>query len=94
MTAIQYGVPASAWNMVSSFCASGGWMSGYLTIAGTNRAVNNFVEMYSYHPAGAVTAKQLALTRTWNLTAGGTLPRSANIEVDYTYDQAGFGRQR
>ena len=88
LTAVQYGMPASAWYMASSFCASGGWMT-YLTVPGTNYATNNFVEMYSYHPAGAVTAKQAALTRTWAPTAGGTVSRGVDVEVDYTYDQAG-----
>lgn len=50
------------------------------------------VEMYSYHPAGAVTAKQLFVARNGpgNLNPA-TLSSAgqANIEVDYTYDTAG-----
>ena len=51
-----------------------------------------FAEMYSYHPAGGVTAKQLAMARG---SAGTVTPTSLsspgapNIEVDYTYDNAG-----
>ena len=51
-----------------------------------------FAEMYSYHPAGGVTAKQLAMARGY---AGSITPANLssegqpNIEVDYTYDNAG-----
>ena len=62
------------------------WNDGYSTPGGA------VTEMYSYHPAGAVTAKQMQVTRTGN--AGD--PNNEDIETgtgaveaDYTYDSAG-----
>ena len=45
---------------------------------------DSYTEMYSYHAAGAVTAKNVKLTRAAPGQSG-----SASLEVDYTQDTAG-----
>jgi YD repeat-containing protein len=52
-------------------------------------AADSYVEMYSYHAAGAVTAKQLQLTRNFSLGYGVWNSGNASLEVDYAYDSAG-----
>ena len=49
-----------------------------------------FYEMYSYHPAGAVTAKQVLMTQLeWISPPGMGELVPGDLEVDYTYDQTG-----
>jgi RHS repeat-associated protein len=51
---------------------------------------DTYTEMYSYHPAGAVTAKNVGMSRvvyTNGFTAETT--NTASVEADYTYDSAG-----
>src|ERR1035438_3996946 len=45
---------------------------------------DTYTEMYSYVPAGAVTAKNVTLARATPFPTG-----RASLEVDYTYDSAG-----
>jgi hypothetical protein len=50
----------------------------------------NFTEMYSYHPAGAVTAKKVAYFGSYmNPSYQTTWTASGSLEADYTYDSYG-----
>jgi hypothetical protein len=59
----------------------------------SNGQATYFAEMYSYHPAGGVTAKRLWMARgpgyIGNPGNGFQSMSQANVEVDYTYDSAG-----
>ena len=46
-------------------------------------------EMYSYHPAGAVTSKQMDLYRCGNDSNGNYVCGNGFVEADYTYNSAG-----
>jgi hypothetical protein len=48
-----------------------------------------YTEMYSYHPAGAVTAKNVGLTRITGYGGGEASTASTSLEVDYTQNSAG-----
>jgi RHS repeat-associated protein len=91
LTAIQYGANTIG-SSVSSFCVAGEWTSYIYGTAGTyaNNTMTSFAEMYSYHPAGGVTAKQLYMSRVF-YSGGGycCYTENADVEVDYTYDNAG-----
>jgi len=70
--------------------------TGRLTTAQYNLCVaaanpTSFAEMYSYHPAGAVIAKRLAVTRTeYSSTGYPAATPTANLDVTYTYTAAGL----
>ena len=82
LTAVLYGSSAGSLYGPGAFCAQ----------ESTTGQVTYFAEMYSYHPAGGVTAKQLRIARGY---AGSITPAYLstsglpNIEADYTYDNAG-----
>jgi YD repeat-containing protein len=48
-----------------------------------------YTEMYSYHPAGAVTAKNVKMQRTFYDPNNNPYTASGSVEADYTYDSAG-----
>ncbi len=75
------------WN-TSAVCVTGEY-TNYLT--GTQYTNNSsFAEMYSYHPAGGVIAKQLYLSRQYPTSYGNYwTTQTTDIEVDYTYDNTG-----
>ena len=84
LTAVLYGAATGSIYAPGAFCTSELFTYGLVTY---------FADMYSYHPAGGVTAKRLAMGRgySWNLNQAnpfyGVTP--PNVEVDYTYDNAG-----
>ena len=90
LTAVQYGANTNGY-YTSPFCVSGEWTSyiygtGYYNMD----TMTNFAEMYSYHPAGAVTAKQLYMSRQIPEGEGYCCyTENTDVEVDYTYDSAG-----
>ena len=51
-------------------------------------ASTTFVEMYSYHPAGGVTAKQL-LFNGYGYNNGIAYAGTGTLEADYNFDSAG-----
>ncbi len=87
LTAILYGAVTNNWN-TSAVCVTGEY-TNYLT--GTQYTNNSsFAEMYSYHPAGGVIAKQLYLSRQYPTSYGNYwTTQTTDIEVDYTYDNTG-----
>ena len=80
LTAVLYGAS------VGSISAPGGFCTSELMIS--SGLVTYFAEMYSYHPAGAVTAKRLWSARgySWNGNPGNNFAgmNQANVDVDYT----------
>jgi RHS repeat-associated protein len=82
---VLYGASAGSIYAPGAFCTS------ELMIA--SGLVTYFADMYSYHPAGGVTAKRLWMARgySWNTNPGNNFAASsqANVDVDYTYDSAG-----
>ena len=55
----------------------------------TSNAGGAMTEMYSYHPAGAVTAKQMQVAREGTDSDGNGAYATGSVEADYTYNQAG-----
>ena len=85
LTAVLYGASTGSMLSPGAFCTSSQTISSGL--------MTYFADMYSYHPAGGVTAKRLWMARgySWNMNPGNNFAGSvqANVEVDYTYDNAG-----
>ena len=85
LTAVLYGASTGSVSAPGAFCTSSQMISSGL--------VTYFADMYSYHPAGGVTAKRLWMARgySWNMNPGNNFAGSvqANVDVDYTYDNAG-----
>jgi YD repeat-containing protein len=69
-------------------CTAGGTL-----VSGTppypNYPGGTVTEMYSYHPAGAVTAKQMRVSRTGVDSDGNNGSGYGAVEADYSYDGAG-----
>ena len=53
------------------------------------QAEDLYTEMYSYLPAGAVTAKNLQMQRTFYNPSNNPYTATGSVEADYTYDSAG-----
>ena len=68
--------------MPNSVGRSSGCASGVL-------AEDLYTEMYSYLPAGAVTAKNVKMQRTFYNPSLNPYTASGSFEADYTYDSAG-----
>jgi RHS repeat-associated protein len=49
----------------------------------------SYIDMYSYHPAGGVTAKQIIYWGNYFDSSGVQETASGNIEADYTFDTSG-----
>ncbi len=82
LTAVLYGSTAGSIYGPGAFCSQE---------LSTGQATY-FAEMYSYHPAGGVTAKQLVMARGYAGSITPSIlsnPYNPNIEVDYAYDNAG-----
>ena len=68
-------------------CAVSTWLNGVL-YGGQQYSAYSFLDMYSYHAAGGVTAKTLSYYGNYQ-DANGTETGTASVEADYTFDSSG-----
>src|ERR1019366_10441496 len=81
LTTVQYYNAQSGGN---DYFVTGNWGTG-----GYGNCTISATEMYSYLPAGAVTAKNVQFSIPSTDSYGNPTTGAGNVEVDYTYDQSG-----
>lgn len=74
LTTAQYGCPVS--NLIG-----GTYWGAYSPVT--------FIDMYSYHPAGGITAKQLLFYSQYTDNSGTQQTGTVTLEADYAFDSAG-----
>ncbi len=84
---LDAGYQANVWGRLSTVEYAGkdcnsAWQTGL-------HAGNKYVEMYSYNVAGQVLKKRLRLKRNIQMTGGGSVARSADLDAEWAYDSEG-----